>query len=585
MKEGWYILIGHLKKYKSSLIFLSVLMLIISIVNGVTPYIFGLFIDAITDISKTVTIGEITLVAWMGVLILWVFLKIISHIVSWFFSKNLSILKWKTLLDYQVKTSVHLLFVPISFHKNERSGELRHHILNTGRIMSFTLKDILSVLSSQILNLIIGIIMVSFINPIFTLIIVLGILFYILFLIKLHTPLQKLNKESQIMWVNADGDVEQTLKNIASVKHMTAEKYESEKIMKTFFERVTPPKKRIHSIWNNANFLQLMTILVVQIIIFIFSIYFIQNGSLTIGEFVALNTYSFFFFQPFKILTREWQTLQNNLVAIKMAEEKIFKTKHENYHPVNAYTPKRIDGKVQFKDVSFAYDTPTVLDNLNFSVDSGECVAFVGKSGAGKSTAVDLISGYYFPTKGEILIDGHDVRKIDLTALRGSIAVVPQEPLLFNDTVMMNIRYGRLDATDLEVMEAAKKAYADEFIQELPEKYNQLVGERGTKLSVGQKQRIAIARAILRNPSILILDEPTSALDAETEKQIAKSFEELMKGRTTFIVAHRLSTIRKADRILVLDKGTIVEEGTHTDLLKRENGVYKKLHDYQIGLY
>ena len=268
-----------------------------------------------------------------------------------------------------------------------------------------------------------------------------------------------------------------------------------------------------------------------------------------------------------------------------MAEEKIFKTKHEDYHPVNAYTPKKIDGAVQFKNVSFAYDTPIVLNNLNFSVNAGECVAFVGKSGAGKSTAVDLISGYYFPTKGEVLIDGHDTRKIDLTALRSNIAVVPQEPVLFNDTVMMNIRYGRLDATDSEVMEAAKKAYANEFIQELPEKYDQLVGERGTKLSVGQKQRIAIARVILRDPAILILDEPTSALDAETEKHIAESFEELMKGRTTFIVAHRLSTIRKANRILVLDKGTIAEEGTHTDLLKRENGIYKKLHDYQIGLY
>ena len=149
----------------------------------------------------------------------------------------------------------------------------------------------------------------------------------------------------------------------------------------------------------------------------------------------------------------------------------------------------------------------------------------------------------------------------------------------------MNIRYGRLDATDLEVMEAAKKAHADKFIEELPEKYNQVVGERGTKLSVGQKQRIAIARAVLRNPAILILDEPTSALDAETEKHIAESFEELMKGRTTFIAAHRFSTIRRADRIFVLDKGTIVEEGTHTDLIKQENGVYKKLHDYQIGLH
>ena len=225
-----------------------------------------------------------------------------------------------------------------------------------------------------------------------------------------------------------------------------------------------------------------------------------------------------------------------------------------------------------------------MLDGLNFKVEQGERIAFVGKSGVGKSTTIDLVSGYYFPTKGEVLVDGHDTRKFDLIALRGGIAVVPQEPSLFNDTIMMNIKYGKLKATDSEVVEAAKKARAHEFIEELPEKYSQLVGERGIKLSVGQKQRIAIARAILRNPAILILDEPTSALDAETEKQIAESFDELMKGRTTFIIAHRLSTVRKADRIFVFEKGRIVEEGRHEDLAKLEGGFYKRLHDYQIGL-
>ena len=183
-----------------------------------------------------------------------------------------------------------------------------------------------------------------------------------------------------------------------------------------------------------------------------------------------------------------------------------------------------------------------------------------------------------------MLVDEHDTRDFDLTTLRGGIAVVPQEPTLFNDTIMMNIKYGKLKATDSEVVEAAKKARAHEFIEELPEKYNQLVGERGIKLSVGQKQRIAIARAILRNPAILILDEPTSALDAETEKQIAESFDELMKGRTTFIIAHRFSTVRKADRIFVFEKGRIVEEGKHEDLAKLEGGFYKRFHDYQIGL-
>ena len=585
MKEGWHILIGHLKKYRFLLIFSSGLMLIISIINGVTPYIFGLFVDAMIDVSKTVTIGGITIVAWKGILVLWVFLHIISYIVNWFTNRKNHALGMKASFDYQVNAVNRLLFVPISFHKNERSGELLHDISRGSGIVSSNATRLLPSLLRQISTLIIGIIMISFINPIFTFIIILGVLPYILLIIRLHIPLQKLTKESESVSRNVHGIIREGLTNIISVKHMTAEKHENEKIVKLFFKHLIQLRDKISFIWSTSSFSQQTIVLATEIVIFIFSVFFIQDGSLTIGEFVALNSYSFYLFGPFSNLTHQWQTLQDDLVAIKIAEEKIFKTKQENYHPVNAYTPKRIDGAVQFKDVSFAYDTPIVLDDLTFSVNAGERIAFVGKSGVGKSTVTDLISGYYFPTKGEVLIDGHDTRKIDIIALRSSIAVVPQEPLLFNDTAMMNIRYGRLDATDSEVMEAAKKARADEFIQELPEKYNQLVGERGTKLSVGQKQRIAIARAILRDPSILILDEPTSALDAETEKQIAESFEELMKGRTTFIVAHRLSTIRKADRILVFEKGTIVEEGTHTDLLKRENGVYKKLHDYQVGLY
>jgi ABC-type multidrug transport system fused ATPase/permease subunit len=183
-----------------------------------------------------------------------------------------------------------------------------------------------------------------------------------------------------------------------------------------------------------------------------------------------------------------------------------------------------------------------------------------------------------------VLIDGIDTRTLELTNLRKNIAIVPQEVALFNDTIKANIRYGSFDATDDEVIRVAKEAHMDDFIKTLPEKYDVVVGERGIKLSVGQKQRVAIARAILRNPAILILDEPTSALDAKTEKIITEALEKLMKGRTTFIIAHRLSTVRKADKIFVFDKGGIVEEGSHEELLKRKGGIYRRLYEYQIGL-
>jgi ABC-type multidrug transport system fused ATPase/permease subunit len=197
----------------------------------------------------------------------------------------------------------------------------------------------------------------------------------------------------------------------------------------------------------------------------------------------------------------------------------------------------------------------------------------------------DLISGYYFANSGVVSIDGHDIRKLNLHELRSQIGIVPQEVVLFNSTIKENISYGMPGATIDQILEAAKRAKADDFIEKFPLKYEQEVGERGVKLSVGQKQRIAIARAMLRDPRILILDEPTSALDSETEKYITASFEELMKGRTTFVIAHRLSTVRKADKILLLKDGVIAEEGKHDELMQIPDGAYRRVYELHIGLH
>lgn len=584
-RKAWGILLKHLKDYKPSLVLLAVLGIISAMANGTVPYIVGSFLDALIDLSKTLSIGELTISAWLGLLLLWVFVQLAANVVDWIIDRRGRALRMTMQLGYQAKAFSHLLFVPLAFHKDEKIGELSDHLSKTSWQIASIAENILVSLTPPILSVVVGFTVTLLINPIFTFVLVLGVIVYILVLIKLVVPTTNLLEEGHSAWTNAYADALQAVTNIQSVKHMATEEYEKDKIEKSFLGHATKLWNKLQFIWSSINFYQRMIVLVTQAVIFFLSVYFIQQGQLTIGELVALNGYAALLFGPFVMLGHEWQTLQNGLVSIKQAEEKIFATKQENYHPQNAYIPSKIKGAVQFENVSFSYDgTTTVLDGLNFKVDPGERIAFVGKSGVGKSTTIDLISGYYFPTKGKVLVDEHDTRTFDLTALRSGIAVVPQEPVLFNDTVMMNIRYGMLDATDSKVIEAAKKARAHEFIEELPEKYNQLVGERGIKLSVGQKQRIAIARAILRNPSILILDEPTSALDAETEKQIAESFEELMKGRTTFIIAHRLSTVRKADRILVFDKGRIVEEGKHEDLAKQDSGIYKRLHDYQIGL-
>ncbi len=265
--------------------------------------------------------------------------------------------------------------------------------------------------------------------------------------------------------------------------------------------------------------------------------------------------------------------------------EKMLDQAPEKYHPENAVILKELRGDIEFKNTSFSYKRgQKVLDNVSFTVRAGEVVALVGESGVGKSTLIELLSGYYFANTGKVLVDGRDIKRLDLNFLRGSIGVVPQEVVLFNDTVKNSIRYGKFGASEEEVLSAAKEAYADDFIEKFPKKYETVVGERGIKLSVGQKQRIAIARAILRDPKILILDEPTSALDSATERSVTESLEKLMQGRTTFIVAHRLSTVRKADKILVLEAGTIKEAGNHDELMQKEGGAYRHLYEMHIGL-
>jgi ABC-type multidrug transport system fused ATPase/permease subunit len=244
----------------------------------------------------------------------------------------------------------------------------------------------------------------------------------------------------------------------------------------------------------------------------------------------------------------------------------------------------RLEGRVSFQHVAFNYPSRPelrVLNDVNLEAETGQQVAIVGPSGAGKTTIAALLLRFYEPGSGRLLFDGKDASQIPLSQLRRQMALVPQDVLLFGGTIRENIAYGKPNATDVEILVAAQQAHADEFINSFPEKYETVVGERGIKLSGGQRQRIAIARAILKNPVILILDEATSALDSASESIVQDALENLMKNRTSFIIAHRLSTIRSADQIIVLEKGTIKESGTHQQLLAIEEGLYKNLNKLQ----
>ncbi|MBS1316144.1 lipid A export permease/ATP-binding protein MsbA [Phascolarctobacterium faecium] len=304
------------------------------------------------------------------------------------------------------------------------------------------------------------------------------------------------------------------------------------------------------------------------------------NGTITAGSLVAFLTYAVNISNPIKRLTRVIGNIQKALAAAQRVFM-IIDMPEEIAESRDAKQLPEVIGKVEFQNVSFAYnDKGNVITDLSFSVKPGEVIAIVGPSGAGKSTIANLLPRFYDVNKGDIKIDGHSVREVTLDSLREQVGIVPQETMLFNGSVYNNILYGRLDATKEEIEAAAKAANAHDFIMQLTDGYETKLGDRGVNLSGGQRQRIAIARAILKNPRILILDEATSALDTESERVVQEALDRLMVGRTSFVIAHRLSTVKNADKILVLEKGNLVESGTHDELLALD-GLYAHLYKIQ----
>ena len=304
------------------------------------------------------------------------------------------------------------------------------------------------------------------------------------------------------------------------------------------------------------------------------------NGTITAGSLVAFLTYAVNISNPIKRLTRVIGNIQKALAAAQRVFM-IIDMPEEIAESSDAKQLPEVSGKVEFQNVSFAYDDKgNVITDLSFSVKPGEVIAIVGPSGAGKSTIANLLPRFYDANKGDIKIDGHSVREVTLDSLREQVGIVPQETMLFNGSVYNNILYGRLDATKEEIEAAAKAANAHDFIMQLTDGYETKLGDRGVNLSGGQRQRIAIARAILKNPRILVLDEATSALDTESERVVQEALDRLMVGRTSFVIAHRLSTIKNADKILVLEKGNLVESGTHDELLALD-GLYAHLYKIQ----
>ncbi len=316
----------------------------------------------------------------------------------------------------------------------------------------------------------------------------------------------------------------------------------------------------------------------VQVVVMLAGAWFVMRGELTAGGFVGFLLLLNVFFSPLEKINSIIETYPKGLAGFQRYCH-FLDTRPDIGDHDTAQTVARLEGAIDYRNVSFGYQAERpVLTGLNLSIKAGETVAFVGSSGAGKTTICSLLPRFYEVTEGAILIDGIDIRDMTLKSLRSNIGIVAQDVFLFAGTIRNNIAYGRLDATDAEIFEAARRARLDSLIASLPAGLDTVIGERGVKLSGGQKQRLAVARIFLKNPPILILDEATSALDTETERAIQQSLAELAEGRTTLIVAHRLATVAHADRILVVEDGHIIEQGTHSELIAGAGGRYRQLH-------
>lgn len=567
---------SYLRKYKKRVYLISFFALLGAGMEAIIPYIYGRLVDIVRQPQTTVKF----ILAILG---LWLVLRIIIDLISRAVRTKGHILANEAAFDLVIRGGSQLLRLPLKFHKDKKMGEIISRIERGGDYLEGIMDNVVFSTLPAFFTVAVALVIMAKVQWLLAFFVSAFLIFYALVTIIKVKPIvmgqKKINKATEKVY----GDFYDSILNIQTVKSSAAEDLEKKKYVYNFKDFLLPKLKIYSLLWQNLSAWQSFIYSFGFVATFGVALYLLRQGAISAGELVMFIGYIFLVFTPFAQIAWQYRTIRNGITAIQRVHN-IMGLETEQYEKEGALELKAPKGEIVFEDVSFGYTGgQSVLEDISFKAKAGQTIAIVGESGVGKTTLVDLISRYYAPVSGRILIDGADIGDVALKSLRENIAVVPQEITLFNDTIKNNIKYGKPSSGNKKIIEAAKAANAHQFIQKFPKKYNQLVGERGIKLSTGQKQRIAISRALLRNPKILILDEATSSLDIRTEKLVQEALGRLVKGRTTFIIAHRLSTIVNADKILVLEKGRLVQQGTHGQLIKEEGG-YKKLYSMQAGL-
>ena len=521
-----------------------------------------------------------------------ILLKICFIIFVVFFLKNLFMYLQSNMMSYVEYASMndlrdaaykHLHKLPIGYFKKEKVGNLISRFTNDVNRIQDSISATFSNLIKEPLTIIVFLIIAVSISWQLTLFSLVILPLSMLAILWIGLKVRKQSSVVQKKLADITSVLQETISGVKVVKAFGMEDYENKKFFKetrSFLKAIV----RIVKIRNATSPLtEMISILVGAIIIYYGGTLVLQNSSLTASLFMGFLLAILQMMRPIK----ELSTVNTKIQEASAAADRIFEILDTVPDIVDSVGSKALDNfssSIKFNNVNFKYEDSEdwVLDKINFEVSKGDIIALVGPSGGGKSTLVDLIPRFYDPTSGSILIDGEDLRNYTIDSLRSKMGIVTQETFLFNTSIRENIAYGLSNYPEEKIIEAAKAANAHEFIIQTPNGYNTVIGERGIKLSGGQRQRLTIARAILKNPGIMIFDEATSALDNESEILVQEAIERMMKNRTTFVIAHRLSTIRNATRIFVLDNGRIVQSGTHQELMSVEDGLYKKLYEMQF---